>query len=124
MLNTVLLLSSGFRITLGHYGLLFGDGFFFLLGVVVTLFWGFLFLLFQFDEYLISGIRVNSFIFGRVFFLLTGFHGMHVFVGLCFIVFSFFRFNFFVGFGLNGRGFVRFESNFARKSHLGFEVAV
>jgi heme/copper-type cytochrome/quinol oxidase subunit 3 len=37
MLNTVLLLSSGFRITLGHFGLLFGDGLFFLLGVSVTL---------------------------------------------------------------------------------------
>ena len=38
MLNTVLLLSSGFSITMGHYGLLFGDRLFFLLGVFVTLF--------------------------------------------------------------------------------------
>jgi len=124
MLNTILLLSSGFSITLGHYGLLFGGSWFFLLGLVVTLLWGILFLLFQLDEYLVSGVRVNSFVFGRVFFLLTGFHGMHVFVGLCFIVFSFFRFKFFVRLGYGRWGKFKLESNFARKSHLGFEVAV
>lgn len=83
-----------------------------------------MFLLFQLDEYVISGVSLNSFVFGSVFFLLTGFHGMHVFVGLCFILFSFFRYKFFVRFGLGWGGVCRLESNFARKSHLGFEVAV
>lgn len=91
-LNTVLLLSSGVRITLCHHSLMRGDRFGVVFSFIVTLVLGFLFLFMQFEEYSQSFFSVGSTVYGGVFYIMTGFHGAHVIIGLCFISFCFFRF--------------------------------
>lgn len=91
-LKTVLLLSSGVRITLCHHCLLRGDRIGVVLGFFVTLFLGFMFLVIQFEEYRQRYFSLSSTIYGSIFFILTGFHGGHVIIGLCFIYFCFIRF--------------------------------
>jgi cytochrome c oxidase subunit 3 len=43
-------------------------------------------------EYFGSSYHISDSVYGSVFFTLTGFHGIHVFIGTCFIIVCFFRF--------------------------------
>ena len=49
------------------------------------IFLGFLFLLIQEFEYLEFNLTISDGVYASLFFLLTGFHGMHVLVGLLFL---------------------------------------
>ena len=46
------------------------------------------FLIIQINEYVHLGFTPQDTIFGTVFYLLTGLHGLHVFVGLCVLWFA------------------------------------
>ena len=63
------------------------------LGLTILLGIGFLFL--QVEEYVHAyqemGLTLSSGIYGNTFFLLTGFHGMHVTLGTVFLIILFFR---------------------------------
>jgi len=77
------LLSSGVRVTFAHHCFLEGkDGFVFLACGVGL---GFYFTLLQGFEYLDASFRISDSAYGRVFFLATGFHGLHVVVGGVFL---------------------------------------
>ena len=62
-----------------------------LLSIMLCLFQGILFLILQFHEYKWCRFTMRDRAFGSCFFLLTGFHGFHVFVGLCFLAVCFVR---------------------------------
>ena len=85
LLNTMLLLSSGVTITLAHHALRGNNrrSLLFWLGATVAL--GALFLFFQAEEYIHAyhelNLTLGSGIYGSTFFMLTGFHGMHVTLG-------------------------------------------
>ncbi len=84
MLNTVVLLSSGVCVTVGHQLFLQGiDG---LVRVVCGVVLGMYFLVVQGVEYFDAPFRISDGVFGSVFFLATGFHGLHVLVGSIFLV--------------------------------------
>lgn len=97
-LNTFILLSSGVTITIAHWSLLKKRRLPMLLGQLATILLGILFLALQAHEYTIAwmekGLTLGSGIYGTTFFMLTGFHGLHVTIGticLCVILYRMFR---------------------------------
>lgn len=50
-----------------------------------TLLLALIFMIFQLIEYFISPVNINTGIYGSTFFMITGLHGFHVFVGSCFL---------------------------------------
>jgi heme/copper-type cytochrome/quinol oxidase subunit 3 len=90
-LNTALLLSSSFLITHAHRALRANkraETTFFMLA---TLLLGGYFTFLQVTEYLEAPFGINDSVYGSVFFLITGFHGLHVLVGTIMILAVFFR---------------------------------
>ncbi|MBS0213606.1 MAG: cytochrome c oxidase subunit 3 [Proteobacteria bacterium] len=85
LLNTMILLTSGMTVTIAHHMLRIGrrGQLLFWLGATVLL--GAVFLGFQAHEYIEAYTRNNltlgSGIYGSTFFMLTGFHGLHVTLG-------------------------------------------
>jgi cytochrome c oxidase subunit III len=85
LLNTIILLSSGFTLTLAHHALKLGNrgGLKFWLFCTIVL--GFSFIGFQAYEYIHAyteyNLKLSTGVYGSTFFMLTGFHGFHVTVG-------------------------------------------
>ncbi|CAA0121086.1 Cytochrome c oxidase subunit 3 [BD1-7 clade bacterium] len=86
VLNTLLLLSSGGTITMAHHALKHNKRKALLFWMVLTILLGATFLGCQAFEYYESyterGLTLNSGVYGSMFFLLTGFHGAHVTIGV------------------------------------------
>ncbi len=84
-LNTLILLSSGVTVTLAHYALIKNERVRLVSWLLATVFLGFLFVWFQVGEYKEAyqelGLTLGSGIYGSTFFMLTGFHGVHVTLG-------------------------------------------
>ena len=84
-INTAILLTSAATLTWAHHGLLKGARGQLKLGLCVTIVLGFLFLGLQANEYYRAytqlGLTLASGAYGATFFLLTGFHGLHVAIG-------------------------------------------
>jgi len=89
-LNTVLLLTSGVTITLAHYALKDSSRAKTVLWLTATVALGVVFLGFQAYEYIHAytelNLTLNSGIYGSTFFMLTGFHGMHVTLGAIMLI--------------------------------------
>ncbi|MES2721459.1 MAG: cytochrome c oxidase subunit 3 [Pseudomonadota bacterium] len=89
-LNTVILLTSSVTLTIAHHALLIGDrrrqlGF-----LALTALLGVIFLVCQAVEYHHAyaemGLTLQSGMYGSTFFMLTGFHGLHVTIGTIMLV--------------------------------------
>jgi cytochrome c oxidase subunit 3 len=89
-LNTLILLSSGVTVTWAHWGLKENKRAQLILGLIATIALGFLFVGFQVYEYSHAyhelNLTLGSGIYGSTFFMLTGFHGMHVTLGATMLV--------------------------------------
>lgn len=90
-LNTLLLLTSGVTITFAHWALKKGDRTALVLWMWATVALGVTFLGFQIYEYGEAygehhNLTLESGIYGSTFFMLTGFHGFHVFVGTTMLI--------------------------------------
>lgn len=85
LLNTLILLSSGVTITIAHHALRAGNRKQLLIWLGATILLGASFLWFQAHEYIEAYTKLNltlgSGVYGSTFFMLTGFHGMHVTLG-------------------------------------------
>jgi cytochrome c oxidase subunit 3 len=85
-INTALLLSSGVTLTIAHHALIASRRAKTVFWMWVTVLLGATFLGLQAYEYIHAyrdlNLKLSSGIFGSTFFMLTGFHGFHVFVGL------------------------------------------
>jgi len=108
LFNTIILLTSGTAVTWAHHALLHGDRQGLKWGLVITILLGALFTLVQVYEYSLAGFSFSGHIYGASFFMATGFHGFHVFVGTIFLIVCLLR-------ALAGQ--------FDAKNHLGFEFA-
>jgi len=84
-LNTAILLSSGATVTWAHWGLKRDRRRQLIIGLALTVLLGVLFITFQAHEYLdayaVKNLRLSSGVYGSTFFMLTGFHGLHVSIG-------------------------------------------
>ena len=90
-LNTLLLLSSGVTITLAHWALKKGNRGALVMWMLATIALGATFLGFQVHEYQEAysshyNLTLESGIYGSTFFMLTGFHGMHVTLGTIMLI--------------------------------------
>ena len=84
-LNTAILLLSGVTITIAHHALRAGHRTQVIFWLAATFLLGFLFLGLQAEEYIHAytelNLRLDTGIYGGTFFMLTGFHGLHVTLG-------------------------------------------
>ena len=84
-INTLILLSSGVTIPWAHWGLKKADRTQLILGLMLTVALGFLFLGLQAYEYYEAyhefNLKLTTGMYGSTFFMLTGFHGFHVALG-------------------------------------------
>lgn len=84
-INTAILLLSGVTITIAHHALRANHRQQVIIWLAATFLLGFLFIGLQAEEYIHAytelGLRLDTGIYGATFFLLTGFHGLHVTLG-------------------------------------------
>jgi len=90
-INTAILLSSALPMHGAHLAIRRGDRKGMQQGLVLTAVLGMIFLSGQAWEYTHSPFSLKSGTFGSTFFTLTGFHGLHVAVGIILIWICFFR---------------------------------
>ena len=85
-INTLLLLASGVTVTLAHWALLKENRGKLILWLFLTIALGITFLVLQATEYTRAytefGLTLHAGVYGSTFFLLTGFHGFHVTLGV------------------------------------------
>jgi cytochrome c oxidase subunit 3 len=83
--NTLILLTSGVTVTWAHWGLKENKRSHLIMGLAATVALGFLFVFLQAQEYMEAyhelNLTLHSGIYGSTFFMLTGFHGLHVTLG-------------------------------------------
>ena len=84
-LNTAILLSSGVTVTIAHHALRAGKRVVLAIFLAATFLLGFLFVALQATEYGEAykhlNLKLSTGVYGSTFFMLTGFHGMHVTLG-------------------------------------------
>jgi cytochrome c oxidase subunit 3 len=111
-INTALLLTSGITLTIAHHALLANERSKTIFWMWCTVLLGAVFLVVQGYEYAHAyqdlNLKLSSGIFGSTFFMLTGFHGFHVFVGMLMLLFITLRL---------------MKGHFTPKRHFGFEGA-
>ncbi len=95
LVNTLLLLASGVTITIAHHALKRGQRKSLLLWLGATVLLGAVFLYYQVHEYMEAyqhlNLTLGSGVYGSTFFMLTGFHGMHVTLGAIMLIVIWFR---------------------------------
>ncbi|OGI70001.1 MAG: MFS transporter [Candidatus Muproteobacteria bacterium RBG_16_60_9] len=110
-LNTCILLSSGVTVTWAHWGLLKNNRAQLITGLFFTVALGLMFMGFQAYEYVHAytelGLTLKTGIYGTTFFMLTGFHGLHVTMGTIMLIV------------ILGRSLV---GHFHAQHHFGFEA--
>lgn len=92
LLNTIVLLTSGISITWAHYSLINQNKNKRIKATQLTILLGIYFTFLQYQEYRESRFSIADSVYGRIFFLLTGFHGIHVLIGTLFIIITLYRF--------------------------------
>ncbi|BAZ30508.1 cytochrome c oxidase subunit III [Cylindrospermum sp. NIES-4074] len=85
-INTVILLSSSFVIHLGDVAIKKNNVKAMQLWYGITALMGAIFLAGQVYEYMNLGYGLTTNVFANCFYLMTGFHGLHVFIGLVFLL--------------------------------------
>jgi cytochrome c oxidase subunit III len=94
-LNTAILLTSGLTVTLAHHALRAGQRGKLALFLALTFLLGFTFVGLQAHEYHEAytelGLTLGTGVYGSTFFMLTGFHGLHVTIGAIMLTVIWFR---------------------------------
>jgi len=90
LLNTLILLSSGFSVTLFHESLLLGDCD--RMSILITILLRLRFLCVQYEEYCSIQFSISDRSWSRIFFFRTGFHGFHVLCGTLFLMINWVRY--------------------------------
>ena len=110
--NTLILLTSGLTVTWAHWGLKKANRGQLILGLFLTVALGFLFVGLQAYEYGHAwndlNLTMGSGIYGSTFYMLTGFHGLHVTIGAIMLLVMMFR---------------SMKGHFTDKDHFAFEAA-
>ena len=111
-INTVILLTSGVTVTFAHWGLKEGNRQKLIMGLLATVVLGFTFVVLQAVEYSHAyeelNLQLNSGMYGSTFYMLTGFHGLHVTIGAIMLTVILVR---------------SIKGHFTEENHFGFEAA-
>ena len=111
-INTALLLTSGVTLTIAHHALQAGNRAKTIAWMWATVILGLVFLFVQGYEYVHAyqdlNLKLTSGAYGSTFFMLTGFHGFHVLVGMLMLLFITLRLQ---------------KGHFTAERHFGFEGA-
>jgi len=107
-LNTVILLTSGATVTWAHHAILAGQKTQGMVSLAATIILAAIFTGFQVIEYIEAPFTITDGIYGSTFFMATGFHGFHVFIGTIFLFICLLRLN---------------ANQFSTHQHFGFEAA-
>ena len=112
LINTILLVTSSFTITVAHHALKAGNRTKVKIWMIATIVLAVGFLVLQAEEYMHAyqdlSLTLESGIYGSTFFMLTGFHGAHVTLGTLMLFIMLMRIN---------------KGHFTADSHFGFEAA-
>ena len=110
--NTLILLTSGLTVTWAHHALKKGNRQQLIIGLALTVALGFLFVFMQAEEYIEAytqlNLKLSSGTYGSTFFMLTGFHGLHVTIGAIMLTVMLVR---------------SIKGHFTEKHHFAFEAA-
>ncbi len=110
-INTAILLLSGVTITIAHHALKESNLRILNIYLAATFLLGFLFVGLQAEEYMHAyndlGLQLSTGIYGSTFFMLTGFHGLHVTLGAIMLVVIWLR---------------TMKGHFTADNHFGFEA--
>ena len=111
-INTALLLTSGVTLTIAHHALQVGNRSKTIAFMWLTVALGIVFLGVQGYEYVHLyrdlNLKLTSGVYGSTFYMLTGFHGFHVFIGMLMLLFITLRLQ---------------KGHFSKDRHFGFEGA-
>lgn len=92
LLNTLLLLTRGATVNCAHGALKRRDyDYKSLVWIILTIVFSCMFVGCQFVEYRHNSFCISDGIYGRTFYMLTGFHGAHVFFGTVFLIVTLIR---------------------------------
>jgi len=108
VLNTVILLSSGASVTWAHHSIVSGSKGEAVFALSITVLLALIFTALQAFEYKSAEFTISDGIYGSTFYMATGFHGFHVFIGTCFLAVCLGRI---------------LADQFTREHHFGFEAA-
>ncbi len=110
-INTMVLLTSGATITWAHWALINNKRNQLIAGLIATIVLGIIFLSLQISEYAEAynhlDLKLTSGIYGSTFFMLTGFHGLHVTLGTIMLIVILMR---------------AIRGHFNKDRHFGFEA--
>lgn len=95
-------------VTLSHHYILLSNIYISKITLIFGILYGVIFLLFQVIEYFESSFRISDSVYGSLFYIITGFHGLHVFIGTLFLIYTLYRI---------------IENHFLSSHHCGFEIA-
>lgn len=107
--NTFILLTSGATVTWAHHAILARAKRHTLVALVLTLSLAILFTGLQGFEYVNAPFCISDGVYGSCFYMATGFHGFHVFIGTIALFVSFIRV---------------ILNHYTNKHHFGFESAI
>ena len=111
LINTLILLTSGATLTIAHHALKAGNRKQLLIWLGATVLLGCVFLFLQAEEYIHAysalNLTLGSGIYGSTFFMLTGFHGMHVLLGTIMLIVIWLR---------------CYRGHFTKENHFAFEA--
>ena len=112
LINTIMLITSSITVTFAHHALRAGKRTALKNWMILTIALAVVFLFVQGYEYVHAyrdlGLTLDSGIYGATFFMLTGFHGVHVFMGTLILTVMLVRI---------------YRGHFTPENHFGFEAA-
>nr|YP_009859744.1 cytochrome c oxidase subunit III [Antodynerus aff. limbatus YN]QKK69251.1 cytochrome c oxidase subunit III [Antodynerus aff. limbatus YN] len=109
MLNSIILITSGLTISWSHNMMIMNKFKISYFSLLQTIMLGIIFSLFQYIEYYEAPFTISDSCFGSIFFLTTGFHGIHVIIGTLFLMIC----------------LIRMQLNhFSKNHHFGYEAAI
>lgn len=109
LLNTIILLSSGVTVTWAHHSIIENNYREVKQALIRTITLGFIFTILQLIEYLEARFTIADSVYGRTFFVATGFHGLHVIIGRIFLLIILIRHK---------------KTHFSKNHHLGLEISI
>ena len=109
LVNTIILVWSGIWVTATHHYVKGGNKEKAMETLNYSYFLGLLFTLIQYYEFKWCSFSIADSVFGSTFFILTGFHGLHVLIGTLFLIICYYRLKY---------------NHFTQNRHLGLECAI